>query len=240
MGGSVSDDLVAGCAILDGEGLTTAFGHLSARVAREAILISGNVGPGLVDDAAGLLTIDTNGTVLDGDPVLLPGETAIHLRVFRRRDDVASVCRFHGPSCLAWSTLGRPLPAVIGMGLFLGSSVPWFDTSSTVRDATHADALAACLGGGAAVLLRGFGAVTVGRSVSEAVVRAWLLERSAAAALAASPIGEPMPYPGSAAEPFAAGDGPAAAQVRRAWSYLRRCWPVAWATRPSAEQVLTT
>ena len=45
------DDLLAGCAILDGEGLTSAFGHLSARTAADEVCISSNAGPGLVRDA---------------------------------------------------------------------------------------------------------------------------------------------------------------------------------------------
>jgi ribulose-5-phosphate 4-epimerase/fuculose-1-phosphate aldolase len=219
------DDLLAGCAILDGEGLTSAFGHISARAGGDRVLISPNPGPGLIRDADDLLMVDRDGNVLDGDPALMPGEAAIHLRVLARRPDVVSVCRFHGPACLAWSTLGRPLPATVGMALFLDAEVPWFDTSATVRTAEDGDRLADCLGDGAAVLLRGFGAVTVGRSVREAVVRAWLLERSAAATLAAAAVAPPLTYPRQAATPFgAAGEGPAAQQIERAWNYLCLRW----------------
>jgi HCOMODA/2-hydroxy-3-carboxy-muconic semialdehyde decarboxylase len=125
---------------------------------------------------------------------------------------------------MAWSTLGRPLPATIGMALFLGPEVPWFDTSSTVRTAEHAGRLAERLGDGKAVLLRGFGAVTVGATVADAVVRAWLLERAAQAVVTASSIGTPLSFAPAAVEPFDAPDGPAPAQVRRAWSYLKHRW----------------
>jgi ribulose-5-phosphate 4-epimerase/fuculose-1-phosphate aldolase len=77
------------------------------------------------------------------------------------------------------------------------------------------------------VLLRGFGAVTVGRSVREAVVRAWMLERSAAATLAAGAIAEPLAYEAPAAEAFLAPAGPAHGQIARAWNYLRRANPIA-------------
>lgn len=213
-------DLLAGCAVLEHEGLTTAFGHLSARVESGSILLSGNQGPGLVTDDAHVLEIDGDGGVLAGDPATLPGEAAIHLGILAARSDVASVCRFHGPAALAWSTLGPPLPATTGIGLFLGSEVPVFETASTIRTSGQGSALAECLGGGNAVLLRGFGAATVGRTVAEAVVRAWLLERSAAATLAASAAGQPRPYPPEAAAPFAGGEGPAGAQIDRAWRWL--------------------
>jgi len=190
----MQEDLRAGWAVLQGEGLATAFGHISAR----------------------------DGGIVSADPAAPPGEAAIHTAILAAREDVMSVCRFHGPACLAWSTLGHPLPATIGMGLFLGAEVPVFETQSTVRTPEHGAALAACLAGGNAVLLRGFGAVTVGRSVAEAVARAWLLERSATAALWASAAGAPRAFDGAAAQPFASGDGVAATQLARVWDWLTR------------------
>lgn len=209
----MADDLVTGCRILDGCGLTTAFGHLSRRDG-ERVLVSSSAGPGLVRAARDL--VDAR-----GDDPRVPGETAIHLGIYDARPDVAAVARFHGPACLAWSALVRPLPAVIGMGLFCGDLVPVHDTATTIRTPEQGAALAATLADGVAVLLRGFGAVTVGRSVREAVARAWFLERSAAAVLAASAAGDPHPYPPGAAAPFLAADGPAAAQIDRLWHYLR-------------------
>jgi ribulose-5-phosphate 4-epimerase/fuculose-1-phosphate aldolase len=218
-------DLLAGCAVLDGEGLTTAFGHLSVRCGDGGVLISGNCGPGLVRGAQDVLALDAaDGTVRSGDQRLRPGEAAIHLGILAARDDVQSVCRFHGPSCLAFSTLCRPLPAAIGYGLFCGAAVPCFQTARTVTTPERGAALATCLGDGNAVLLRGFGAATVGRTVAEAVVRARMLERSAAATLAASAVGEPVAYPADAAAPFAAAEGPAAGQIARAWRYLCARW----------------
>lgn len=217
-------DILAGCAILDGEGLTTAFGHLSARTGEDQLCLSGSAGPGLVRTVDDLLTVDLAGNVRAGEATKLPGEAAIHLAIASRRPEVASVCRFHGPACMAWSTLGRPLPATIGMALFLGHEIPWFDTSTTVSASDHAEQLAAHLGAGNAILLRGFGAVTVGASVAEAVVRAWLMERAARALVVAAPVATPLPFPPAAAEPFLSSDGPAPAQLQRAWTYLKHRW----------------
>ena len=75
-----------------------------------------------------------------------------------------------------------------------------------------------------AVLLRGFGAATAGRTVREAVTRAWFLEQAAAAYLAAAAAGTPRPFEATSAAPFLAADGPAAAQIDRLWHYLRRRW----------------
>jgi ribulose-5-phosphate 4-epimerase/fuculose-1-phosphate aldolase len=221
------DDLLSACAILNGEGLTTCFGHVSARTAAGDVLISPSTGPGLVREAADLLTLDLDGAVLNGDPALVPREAAIHLAILARRPDVAAVCRFHGPAAMAWSTLGRPLPATTGMGLFLGHEVPNFGTWTTVTTPQHADKLAACLGDGPAVLLEGFGAVTVGASVAEAVARAWLLERAAQAVVSAAAIATPKQLPPAAAEEYFEPGGPAPAQLRRAWRYLAHRWTAA-------------
>lgn len=218
----LEDLLLDACRILAHEGLTTAFGHVTARAGDgDDVLISGSVGPGLVTDAGGLVRIGPDAEVRGGDAALLPGEAAVHLGILRARPDVRSVVRYHGPSSMAWGTLGRPLPATTGMGLFLGHEVPVFETSSTVTTPEHGDRLAAALGDGPALLMRGFGSVTVGRTVQEAVARAWLLERSAAAVLAAGAVGDPLTYPPSAAAPFASDDGPAPRQLARVWHYLQ-------------------
>jgi ribulose-5-phosphate 4-epimerase/fuculose-1-phosphate aldolase len=208
---SVADELVAGCAVLDREGLTTAFGHLSVRAGGDEVLMSSNAGPGLnraPEDLVSLAAAD--GRVISGDGGLRAGESPIHLGIYGARADVASVCRFHGPACLAWGARGVPLPAVIGMGMFCGPEVPVHATRSTVTTPEQGAELARTLGDGLAVLLRGFGAVTVGATIAESVVRAWLLEQNARAALDAGPV---------APEPFTF--EPAPGQIARAWHYLK-------------------
>jgi ribulose-5-phosphate 4-epimerase/fuculose-1-phosphate aldolase len=216
--------LVDASQIVAGERLTDAFGHLSARTDDGNVLITPRVGPGLVRDPGELLLLSLDGEVLDGDAGLVPGETAIHLGVLRARPGVGGVCRFHGASCLAWSSLRRPLPAAVGFALFFGAEVPLHDVALTITDAQGADAMAATLGAGTGLLLRGFGAVTAGATIEEAVVRATWLERVATAALAAGAVGEPQAYPAEAADAFLAREQVIAEQLERAWTYLRARW----------------
>jgi ribulose-5-phosphate 4-epimerase/fuculose-1-phosphate aldolase len=222
---SLGAALVAGCRVLDGERLTDAFGHLSARLGPEHLLITPRVGPGLVESPDELLEAKLDGEVVRGDQTLLPGETPIHLRIMRAREDVSAVCRFHGPSLMAFSTLGEPLPPTIGIALAFGPEVPIFATALTITTSAAGDELADTLGAGSAVLMQGFGAVTVGRSVGEAVVRATLLERGAAAVLAARAAGTPLTYSGAQAEKFLSRTAVIDEQLARAWNYLQRRWP---------------
>jgi len=217
---SIADDLVAGCHILDGERLTDAFGHLSARLAGGDVVITPRVGPGLVTSAGALLRLTAAGDVVDGDERLVPGETALHLGILEARPDVGAVVRFHGASCFAWSTLARPLPAASGLTLMLGGEVPVHDVAVTVTTLEQARALAGTLGAGSAVLLRGFGAVTTGATVAEAVVRATFLERAASIVLQASTVGEPVTYADDQIAAFSARTAVIAEQLERAWSYL--------------------
>jgi ribulose-5-phosphate 4-epimerase/fuculose-1-phosphate aldolase len=173
-----------------------------------------------------VLRIDSAGAVVEGDASLLPGEAALHVGLMRARKDVVSVCRFHGPYCFAWATLGEPLPATSGMALMLGASVPVYDTALTVTTLAAADACASVLGDAGGVLLRGFGAVTVGSSVAHAVVRATFLERAAATMLRASVAGTPKVYSAEQTAAFQARTAVIDEQVARAWTYLCDRWPV--------------
>jgi ribulose-5-phosphate 4-epimerase/fuculose-1-phosphate aldolase len=223
----VRHDIVAGCRILDGERLTDAFGHLSARggEGEPDVLITPRVGPGLVRYADELLGATADGEVVAGDPALMPGEAAIHLGLLKARTNIGAVCRFHGAGCMAFSSLGIPLPTTIGIALVFGGPVPVFDTALTVTTPEAAAALAEMLGAGTAVLLRGFGAVTVGPTVAEAVVRATLLERAAQAVLTARMAGDPQVYTQAQADAFVARTAVVEEQLARAWAYFKRRWP---------------
>jgi len=219
-GGPPLAELLDGCAILEGEQLTTAFGHLSVALEDRTVLVSGNMGPGLVQGPEDFLHVSLDGTLLEGEPRLIPGELAVHLGLLRA--GWASVARFHGPAVLAWGSLNRPLPATIGLAMFCGAAVPCYDTPRNLTRIAEGEALAAHADGGPAVILRGFGAATAGRSIREAVTRAWMLEQGARATLAAAAAGRPAAYDDEATAPFLAADGPAAAQIERLWHYLRR------------------
>lgn len=219
MSAPLADDIVAACRVLDGEGLTEAFGHVSARLDDGTILMTPRVGPGLVGAADDLLRIDGDGTVLDGDETLLPGEAALHLGAYRAREDIGAVVRMHGPSCLAASTALDELPAVGGVGMFCGHAVPVHDVAITVTTREGGDAVAKALGGRAAIALRGFGQVTVGSDVRAALARAVFLERNASALLGGSAIGTPRAYDAAATDAFLAAGPARREQIERSWTY---------------------
>jgi len=224
---SVAQDIVAACRVLDREGLTEAFGHVSARLDDGTILMTPRVGPGLVRDEDELLRIDGDGLVLDGDPSLFPGEAALHLGAYRARADVGAVVRLHGPSCLAASTALGALPAVSGVGMFCGAVVPVHHVSITVTSPAGGDAVAAALGAGPAIALRGFGQVTVGDDVRVALARAVFLERNATALLGGALVGTPRAFDATAVDAFLAATAARREQIERSWTY--------WTTKTNEE-----
>jgi HCOMODA/2-hydroxy-3-carboxy-muconic semialdehyde decarboxylase len=211
-------ELLAGGRALERLGLVDAFGHLSARLADGRVLCTPRGAPGRVASVDALLLFDPRSGEL---PSAAPPEIHLHLAVLRRRADVHAVCRVHPPSTTAASLLGDALPACTAHGAYLGARVPVHDVARLGRDAATADAVAATLGDGRAVLIRGHGALTCGASVPEAVVWAWFLERAAAAWLAARAAGEPRAMSTEEVGAYAQMTPEAlAVQIGRAWEFL--------------------
>jgi ribulose-5-phosphate 4-epimerase/fuculose-1-phosphate aldolase len=167
--------------IMDGMKLTEGFGHMSARLPeKDRILITGALAPGLAT-TADLLEYSVTGECLVPAPSgLRPAlEIPMHLAIYRARSDVRAICRTHSPHVVACGAIGRPIRATHGFGGMLGLRVGIHAEVDLIIDATMGDSVARALGLGAALLLRGNGAVTVGASIEEAVVRAIFLEESA-------------------------------------------------------------
>ena len=92
--------LVDGCHILDREGITDSFGHVSLRIpGTDAFLTIAGVSPGCAT-VDRLIMLDLDGHYLGGDKAS-PYEWPIHARILRARPDVGSVCHTHSK----WSAL---------------------------------------------------------------------------------------------------------------------------------------
>ena len=120
---------------------------------------------------------------LDGDnerdmPVPPSSEWRMHVAIYRARDDVRAIVHTHPPYAIV-ASLSGPLPVVSDEGRVLfGESVP---VSRHAKPGTWelAEAVAEALGVGKAALIARHGAVTVGRTLSEALRLAVKLEEMA-------------------------------------------------------------
>jgi ribulose-5-phosphate 4-epimerase/fuculose-1-phosphate aldolase len=162
-------------------GLVTAFGHVSARVGGAMLItpaadLAGVSADGLIEVA---LEAPAEGA-LPGValPAGAPAEAWAHLAVYRQRPDADAVARAQPPSAFAAAAVAaatgviRPLH---GQAAWLGERVSVHDDARLLRSPALADAAAASLPDGEALLLRGNGALTLGATPGLAVARMWLL-----------------------------------------------------------------
>jgi ribulose-5-phosphate 4-epimerase/fuculose-1-phosphate aldolase len=164
-------EVVTGCHVLDREGITDGWGHLSVRVpGAEALITIARVSPRLAD-LDHLVMIDFEGNYLGGRNTP-PFEWPIHARAMKARPDVNSVAHTHSLWSVMFSVLEVKLRALHNYGTFLPpEGLPVFQTTGLITTIALGDSLAATLGSNAATLMRSHGDTVVGASIQETVQR---------------------------------------------------------------------
>jgi len=184
---SMLEDLVLSYRILASHGVVDAYGHVSVRSPDnpERYFISRSLAPELVTHND-IMEFD-----LDSRPVEQRGrsmylERFIHGEIYKLRPDVQAVVHNHSPSVIPFGVTKVPMRPLFNTGAFVGEGVPIYeirdfqDSGDLIVKTPHlGEALANVLGAHPAALLRGHGAVVVGRSLSEVVIRSVYLELSA-------------------------------------------------------------
>ena len=139
-----------------------------------------------------IVTVDLDGHPIEGGATP-PFEFPIHAEIYRARPDIHAVMHTHP----RWSTfltmVGATVKPVFAQGALLGH-IPVIDSPLSVNSTARGEALAASLGGGAAVLLKSHGAVTVGATLVECFALAAYLEENAYRQYMAMQIGEPYGF----------------------------------------------
>ncbi len=201
--GALAADIVAANHILYAKQIVDGFGHVSARTASGAqhFLLSRSLPPAQVM-AGDVIEYGLDGNPANGDKRSGYLERFIHCEVYRARPDVMSVVHCHAPSLIPFGITREPLHPVFHNSSFVGEGVPVFeireaaglDTDMLIRTPELGKALAATLADKPAVLMRGHGAVIVGRSVEEAVARSVYLELNARIQAQAMAMGDRITY----------------------------------------------
>ena len=174
------DNFDAALCVMEGMGLTEAFGHLSERVAGNpnVVRITPAMGPGLADSSM-CIFFDLEGHRLPGnDKLPAPLETPMHLAIYNARPDVNAICRTHSVHAVSAGAVAHAVPCLHGFSLMLGREVPVHGDIDLIHDKEQAESLARTLGNGSACLIRGNGALAVGTDIPHAVVHAIYLEEA--------------------------------------------------------------
>jgi ribulose-5-phosphate 4-epimerase/fuculose-1-phosphate aldolase len=181
MSAELRDKLADTGRILEAEGQGDyILGHVTARLPEDPhriLMKPASIGlEEMTRDA--IITVDIEGKKIAG---ALPRHTEvfIHTEIMRARPEVQAVVHTHPPFAVAFGALDRPLHAVGHDGCYFSDGLPVFaETTDLIVTAELGKAVARCLGGHDAMLLRNHGIVTAGRSLEEALFLALHLERA--------------------------------------------------------------
>jgi ribulose-5-phosphate 4-epimerase/fuculose-1-phosphate aldolase len=185
-------DVVNACRILSRQNLVQGFGHVSARIIdSDQFIMTPRISLALVTEAE-LLTMNFNGEVVAGDHPA-PFEAALHASIMKIKPRVNAITRIHARVANIFSVTDRKLEPVHNHGSFFAGGVPVFYLPDLISTAQLGEQVASTLGDQPAVLLRGNGQVTVGRTIPEAVMMAIDLEEAAEILHGALQIGTPIP-----------------------------------------------
>ena len=188
----LKQDIVSACRILSQQKLVEGFGHVSARIAgTDHFLITPRIGLALVKKTE-LLTMNLAGAVIDGAQPA-PFEAWLHAAIMKAKPRVNAIARIHARGANIFSVSDRKLEPVHNHGSFFAGGVPVFSRPDLISNETLGTEVANALGDQPAILLRGNGQVTVGRTIPEAVMMAIYLEEAAQILYGALQIGTPIP-----------------------------------------------
>ena len=234
-------DLVVAARVLSRLGLVTAYGHVSVRAGGSMLITPAadlatvtessvvdvplDRMPDVPRDRIPDVTLDPMPDVPPdpphgpGLPAGAPAEAWAHLAIYRLRPDAHAIARAQPPGAFAAAAAVTTLPLLHGQAAWLGELVPVHDSAHLLRSANLAARAAASLPAGEALLLRGNGALTLGRTPGLAVARMWLLSAACDACLSALAAGAVKPL--TAAE-IASWRVVADDLLPRLWQHLRR------------------
>jgi L-ribulose-5-phosphate 4-epimerase len=165
--------------IIERCGLSGVFGHVSARLpGTDRFLLPTRRSPRFATEST-LLVLDGEGRVVEGDGAP-NSELWIHARGYAARADVGGIVHAHPPACVCLTQLGLPHRVVHNQGAAFADRTTEYERIGLIRTRELGDELAAALGGGLAVMMRGHGITTAAADVRTATVAACFLEESAA------------------------------------------------------------
>ncbi len=192
--GDERDEMVTLVEELYGAGLLTSTGgNVSMRRASHpeqlwitpSAMPKGQLGPEM------LVRVDLEGEPLDDDSPAPSSERLMHCTVFRDRPDVHAVIHSHAPKTIALGLAGLPFLPISTEAAFFGE-IPRVEFRMPGTEEL-AEAVAAVIGNGAAVMLLNHGLLVAGSSLRRAVDLTHIVEETSMAILDCHAVGRAPP-----------------------------------------------
>jgi ribulose-5-phosphate 4-epimerase/fuculose-1-phosphate aldolase len=216
----VKRDVISACRILGEQKLVEGFGHVSARLPdSESFLLTPRISLALVEEDD-LLTLNPHGKVVEGHHPA-PFEAWLHTAIMKSKPSVNAITRIHARVANMFSVTDRKLEPVHNHGSFFAGGVPVFKTPDLISTAELGAQMTHELADSPAILLRGNGQVTVGRTIPEAVMMAIYLEEAAVMLYGALQIGTPIPLSASESNRRRIEALPPV-DLERAWNFFKK------------------
>ncbi len=204
-------DFVAALRIIHHEGLSDAFAHLSARLDDgKTMLFMPRKSPALVK-VKDLFVVDFEKRV---------PQSGVHQALYKVREDVKAVMHFHSYYTVLLTVAGQTIRPMHNYSVMFYEGVPVFGGTGQTETPERAAEMARTMGSSKALLLRGHGAVVVGRSIREVCILSLYLEESARLQVEAMKLGEPLYISRENAERITRGTFKPAS-TERAWVLYR-------------------
>ena len=164
-------------------GVSAALGHVSCRIPDDPdhFVIKGLWKPLAQAGAGDMLVVDMNGFKTEGPRALnLPNEVKMHSCILRERPEVNSVVHCHPRFAVMMSVLELPLTPmrIEGMQL-LARPLPVFPSPRLIIREEDGAEVAQLIGDSPAILLRGHGVATAGKSMEDALIAMLQIEEQA-------------------------------------------------------------
>jgi len=183
-------------------GLTAALGHASMRIPSEPnhFFVKGReyeLDALAIMEPEDMVMCDTEGFLIAGRAGLTQcSEVKIHACIYKTRSDIQSIVHVHPRYTILMSVLTGSLKPMRQEGAqLLRRPLPIYPHVKTIQSDAEGMEVANLLGDSPAILLRGHGAVTTGKSLSEAVMdMAHLEEQARMNYLAYCAEGKDYPY----------------------------------------------
>ena len=215
----IRKDCITACRILSHKKLVEGFGHVSARIPNsELFLLTPRIGLALVTEKD-LLTMNLKGEVVQGHHPA-PSEAWLHTAIMKSKPGVNAITRIHARVANMFSVTDRKLEPVHNHGSFFSGGVPVFHTPDLITTEKLGGELVQTLGDKPAILLRGNGQVTVGKTIPEVVMMAIYLEEAAEMLYGALQIGKPIPLTADESAQRQVEALPPV-DLERAWNYFK-------------------
>ena len=176
--------------------------------------------------ASSLVKIDVDGKPVEPTPFITnPAGFTIHSAIHMARDDAQAVMHLHTPFGQAVSAHSEGLLPLTQTAMVARGDLAFHDYEGIATDLDERQRLVADLGDKTSMLLRNHGTLTVGKTIGEAFVRMYFLERACEAQIHALSAGDNISYPPQGTPELVAEQGRATIPLGAnllAWPALKR------------------